>query len=195
MKNLNIILIIIIWYIVDTHFLFSGIPILLIPIQKVSFLKEKVLNMANFSWPWKHTTNPQEKPVIEAKSKMVTSVYTLGFLSERTVKNINLKDDVDYFTVDRKVLNKSFGKVFSQKLFVNSSGERVLEQWSWLGKRMPFAIQHSSVSIPYYLNGSAENKRDLFESKPVDVLPGLFKMSTSTPVRTLERVLQPGKAA
>ncbi|HEY3386289.1 MAG TPA: hypothetical protein VGK46_07260 [Saprospiraceae bacterium] len=55
MKHLNIILIIIIiWYIIDTHFLFSGIPILLIPFPKVSFLKEKILDMANPTPKQKH---------------------------------------------------------------------------------------------------------------------------------------------
>jgi len=181
MKNLNIILIIIIWYIVDTNYLFSGIPILLIPIQKVSFLKEKVLKMVNFSWPWNHTTLLQEQDCVETKSKLTTSVYALGYLPERAVENMNIREDVDYFTSNRKALDKSFGKILSQKIIINASGERVLEQWTWPGKRIPFAIQHSSVIIPFYVNGSVEIKRELFEEK--------------IPVRTLERALNPGKAA
>jgi len=195
MKNFNIILIIILWVLLDTNVLLSGIPLFLIPIQKLNFIQEQRLNMAIFFTPWDKTSIQDQMKSAVVNSKMITTVYTLGFLNGG-VRRLEEENDGGYFlTSGRKEFERNFGKVFSQKMIINSFGEIVLEQWSWLGKRFPLSIQHTFVIMPDQERGITEIKRNLFADQPLEELVGAIKMNSSKPIRLLAGAMHQSQVA
>jgi hypothetical protein len=195
MKNLIIILLIIIWYMVDTNFLLSGIPFLLIPIKKLVFIQEQSLRMANFFRTWNKTSFQDDNQPSGVKSSIITSIYALGFLSGEARKMDDNLVGGSSLTSNKKEFERNFGKVLSQKVSLNSFGEIVIELWSLRGKRLPYAIQHTYVIMPDHLQGITEIKRNLFAAQPLDELIGSFKMNSSKPIRMLGRAMNHNTAA
>ena len=118
------------------------------------------------------------------------------------------RDGRYFFTSNVKHFMRYFGEIFNQVMILSAYGEIVLEQWIWLGKKFPYAIQHAFVIMPDHVHGIIEIKRSLYvekpssesglpkgrhKIKPLDELVGAFKMTASRRIRLLESELNPGK--
>ena len=117
------------------------------------------------------------------------------------------RDGRYFFTTNVKDFQRYFGEIILQKMILNAFGGIVLEQWIWLGKRFPYAVQHAFVIMPDHVHGIIEIRSGLFvekpssesglpkgrnKIKPLDELVGAFKMTASKRIRQLEAELNPG---